>query len=188
MVTFTEVILNGKLSFFCAVVSLAALNSFRNLKSETHLLNDQVSEASSVKNGLAKTCLVADMLRNNLSRIFYHWLQVALLRFGVSARLVRFELLPILLQLKYLFSAFMKIYTMIGKVKKQIFSSLVTYINLSGVFHTHSRVSNNQGVIIICFVLKPYLYDASRRPCDCQFYFPISMHVYFILGNHLVSN
>ena len=77
---------------------------------------------------------------------------------------------------------------MIGKVKKHIFSSLVTYINLSGVFHTHSRVSNNQGVIIICFVLKPYLYDASRRPCDCQFYFPISMHVYFILGNHLVSN
>ena len=72
--------------FFCAVVSLAALNSFRNLKSETHLLNDQVSKASSVNNGLAKTCLVADMLRNNLSRIFYHWLQVALLRFGVSAR------------------------------------------------------------------------------------------------------
>ena len=46
---------------------------------------------------------------------------------------------------------------MIGKVKKQIFSSLVTYINLSGVFHTHSRVSNNQGVIIICFVQNPTL-------------------------------
>ena len=61
---------------------------------------------------------------------------------------------------------------MVHKVKKQnnFTFYFTSYINLSGVFHTHSRVSNNLTVTSICLVLKSSLYDTYPRPCDCQFY------------------
>ena len=48
-------------------------------KSGTLLRNAQVNEASSINNGLAKTCLVMEMVNNNWSQIDYRWLWVALL-------------------------------------------------------------------------------------------------------------
>ena len=108
----------------------ATLNPCRYLKSETHLWNTQVNKASSVMNGLAKICLVMDMVRNNWSRIVYCWLCVGCIT-SFRLVLIRFELLWILVQLKdkYFFSTPTIIHTMVHKVKKQnnsIFSLLVT--------------------------------------------------------------
>ena len=68
--------------------------------------------------------------------------------------LVRFELLQILIQSidKYLISMPMNIHTKGLKIKKQnfTFGSLFTYLILSVVFRTHSRVSNDCTVTIIC--------------------------------------
>ena len=50
----------------------ATFNSCKYLKSETHLRNSQVNKASSVNKGMAKICLVVDMVRKNWS-----WIVVA---------------------------------------------------------------------------------------------------------------
>ena len=73
------------------------------------------------------------------------------------------------------FSTPIKTHTMMHKVKKQkLYFSFTSYIILSFVFHnTHSRVSNNRTVSIICFLLKSSLYNAHPRPFDYQFYFLI---------------
>ena len=74
---------------------------------------------------------------------------------------------------------------------KKTYFYFTSYINLSGVFHTHSWVSNNRTFAIICFVLKFSLYNACLRPCDFQFYLlfpPRTPHVCFILRNHLILN
>ena len=55
------------------------LNSCRHLKSKTLLQNAQVNKSSSVNNGLAKTCLIMEIVRSNWLRIVYCWLWVALL-------------------------------------------------------------------------------------------------------------
>ena len=53
------------------------------LKGKAHPRNARVNKASSVKNGLAKTYLVVDMVEINWLWIVYCWLWVALPRFGL---------------------------------------------------------------------------------------------------------
>ena len=50
----------------------ATLNSYKNLKSETHLQNAQVNKTSSVNKGIVKTRIIVDMVRKTWS-----WIVVA---------------------------------------------------------------------------------------------------------------
>ena len=122
--------------------------------------------------------------------------------------LARFELLRVLIQLieKYLFSITMRTHTMVLKIKKQNnFFWFTSYINLSGVFHTHSRVSNNRTVTITCiyvcillfiwvtrsstkFTVQLTLNSSLCETVRLSVLFANSLlHVYVILRNHLVS-
>ena len=111
------------------LVFLDALNSCKNLKSETHLRNAQVNKASFVNKGIVKTCLIMDVVRKNWS-----WIAVAGcgLHYFVSPRFGSFRVVAnfnTAEKLKYLFFTAMKIHAMVRMVKKQnnfIFSSLVT--------------------------------------------------------------
>ena len=104
----------------------ATLNSYKYLKSETHLQNAKVNKGFFVN----KICLIVDMVRKNCSWIVVagcglHYFVVA--RFGsfwVIANFTTVERFN-----KHLFSTAMKIHTMKCIVKKQnnfIFISLVT--------------------------------------------------------------
>ena len=128
--------------------------------------------------------------------------------------LARFELLRVLIQLieKYLFSITMRTHTMVLKIKKQNnFFWFTSYINLSGVFHTHSRVSNKSTVITICMYVCMYafwflfglhvalqnlhLINVKILPVGCSsetvrlsvLFSNSLLHFYFILRNHLLS-
>ena len=107
----------------------ATLNSCKNLESETHLRNAQVSKASSVNKEIVKTCLIADMVKT-----IWSWITASgcELHYFVSARFISFWVVANFStaeRFKYLFFTAMKIHTMAHKVKKQsnfIFSSQVT--------------------------------------------------------------
>ena len=58
---------------------------------------------------------------------------------------------------------------MVRKRNKKLYFQFTSFINLTGVFHTHSRVSSNLTVTIICFVLRFSLQDAQPRTCNYQF-------------------
>ena len=81
------------------LVFLAALNSCKNLKSETYLRNAPANKASSVNKGIVKTCLIMDVVRKNWSKIAVAGCG---LHYFVLPRLVYFELLQILIQPKNL--------------------------------------------------------------------------------------
>ena len=78
---------NVKWTTSCQIlIFLAALiNTLRwtLADSQTHLQNGQVYKASSVNNGIARTCLVVDMVRKNWSRIVCCWSWVVLVCFGL---------------------------------------------------------------------------------------------------------
>ena len=87
--------------------------------------------------------------------------------------LVRFKLLRILVSWKIsFFHTYENFYhDRSNKETKQLYSEFHSYINFSGVVHTHSRVSNNRTITIIDFLLKFSFYDAYPRPRDHQFCF-----------------
>ena len=73
-----------------------------------------------------------------------------------------------------------------GTISRELFIT-GSGINLSYVFHTPSRVSNNRTVIIICFVLKSSIYNAYLRPRDYQLYFLTSSARLFYSAQFLIS-
>ena len=96
----------------------ATLNSYKYLKSETHLWNVQINEAFSVNKGIAKICLFVDMVRKNWSSIFdagcglHYFVLVRFASFWVFANFSTAE------RFKYLFFTAMEIHTMARIVKK----------------------------------------------------------------------
>ena len=104
------------------------LNSYKYLKSETHLRNVLVNKDSSVDKGIVKICPVASMVRKNWS-----WIVVAScgLHYFVSACFGSFWVFAnsTAERFKYLLFSSMKIHIMACIVKKQnnfILSCLVT--------------------------------------------------------------
>ena len=130
--------------------------------------NAQVNKGSSANKGIAKTCVIVNMVRKSWSRIVVVGCG---LHYFVSARFSSFWVFPKFStaeRFKYQFFTALKNHTMARIVKKHnnfIFSLLVTK-TCQMCFTSTAGYGIIVQVTIIWFILKSSLYDAYMRPCD----------------------
>ena len=109
----------GHILVFLGAIDTVPWTLVNALKSETHLRNAHVNKASSVNKGIAKTCLIVDMISKNWSWIAvagygFHYFVSA--RFATLKAVANFSTAE---RFKYLFFAAINVHTMSRIVKKQ---------------------------------------------------------------------